>query len=135
MAEFERETVSGARLTLKRSSRRNKQSTLAEEVMQILQWCPVQWGVVDFFKTLFSWRWRDVGGRACAWMFLCAAACVMFFPGVCWGWLASHLRTQNSPHLRKRYRQCAPMHLLDDEEAMSKTSLARNSYSNSLAHA
>ena len=102
--------------------------------MQISQWCPVQLGVVDLQKMRASWRWREFGRMACAWMFLRAAACVMVFRGVCWGWLATHLRTQNSPHLRKRCRQCAPLHLLDDEEARSTTSLARAKV-NSLAHA
>ena len=27
----------------------------------------------------WRWRWREVGGRACAWMFLCAAARAKFF--------------------------------------------------------
>ena len=58
----------------------------------------------------------------------------MFFRGVCCGWLETHLRTQNSPHSRKRCRQCFPMHLLDDEEARSKTSVVRAKV-NSLAHA
>ena len=64
----------------------------------------------------------------------CARLLVRSFRGVCWGWLTTHLRRQNSPHLRKRCRQCAPMHLLDGEEAMSKTLLARAKL-NSLAHA
>ena len=84
-----KDTISAAGLTLKRNSCRSGQSTLKEEV-QSSHWWPVQWSVVGIWKTMFSWRWRNFGARARAWIVLCAAACVMVvfslnFGGVRWG--------------------------------------------------
>ena len=78
MAELERETTSAAELTLKRNSCRSKQNTLVEEVVQIAM-VP---GAVERGRPLSNVAFvvlEGGWGRACAWMFLCTAACVMLF--------------------------------------------------------
>ena len=101
-------------------------------------WWPVQWSVVQkrcfhgaagglgegpvlgcfCVRLLASWR---------SWFFVS-----LNFGGVCWRWLAPHLRAQNSPRLRKRCRQCTPTYLI--MKVMSKTAFARAKV-DSLAHA
>ena len=122
----------------KRNSRSSRQSRLEEATRRMSHWWPVQWSVVQkrcfhgaagglgegpvlgcfCVRLLASWR---------SWFFVS-----LNFGGVCWRWLAPHLRAQNSPRLRKRCRQCTPTYLI--MKVMSKTAFARAKV-DSLAHA
>ena len=101
-----------AGLTLERNSfQRSKQCAKKSCRFRICGRCCGAWLPL---KRLFSWRCVALAGvwGKRAWLDnFCAAACVIG-SSQCWGWLATHLHTLNSLHLRKPCLQCTPAYLI-----------------------